>query len=139
MTLTTHPHVVPKSRMRSYTSSPLGACMAVAGQLDFMCLKMQTLLLGIVTAVSLRPQFFPPSTSVRDVVVSDDRFFPFPIPFPLRRVLPSPGADISPGHLFACSTTRHTFLGSKFHGWVCIIFWLGNSGCCIISWHCGEW
>jgi hypothetical protein len=34
--LTTHPHLVPKSRnSRSYISFPLGVCMAVAGQLYF--------------------------------------------------------------------------------------------------------
>jgi hypothetical protein len=32
--LTTRPHLVPRSRMsRSYTSSPLGSCMSIAGQL----------------------------------------------------------------------------------------------------------
>jgi hypothetical protein len=37
VTLTTHPHLVPRSRMsRSYISSPLGVCMAVAGQLYFI-------------------------------------------------------------------------------------------------------
>jgi hypothetical protein len=34
--LTIHPHLVPRSRMcMSYISSPLVACMAVAGQLYF--------------------------------------------------------------------------------------------------------
>jgi hypothetical protein len=32
VTLTTH-HLVPRSRMRSYISSPLGASMAIVGQL----------------------------------------------------------------------------------------------------------
>jgi hypothetical protein len=33
MALITHPHLVPRSRMsKSCTFSPLGACMAIAGQ-----------------------------------------------------------------------------------------------------------
>jgi hypothetical protein len=36
MTLTTHPHLIPRSiTSRSYTSSPLGACVAVVGRLYF--------------------------------------------------------------------------------------------------------
>jgi hypothetical protein len=41
VTLTTHPHLVPRSRMnRGYTSSPLGACMAVTGQLYWTVLTI---------------------------------------------------------------------------------------------------
>jgi hypothetical protein len=37
VTLTTHPHLVPRSRMSSsYDPLPLVACMAVAGQLYFL-------------------------------------------------------------------------------------------------------
>jgi hypothetical protein len=35
VTLTRDPHLVSRTRMRSYTPLPLGVCMAVAGQLYF--------------------------------------------------------------------------------------------------------
>jgi hypothetical protein len=35
VTLTSDPHLVSRSRMRSYTPLPLGVCMSVAGQLYF--------------------------------------------------------------------------------------------------------
>jgi hypothetical protein len=46
VTLTTHPHLVPRSRMsRSYTSSPPSACMACSGTALLLLLQLLLLLI----------------------------------------------------------------------------------------------
>jgi hypothetical protein len=56
VTLTTHPHLVPKSGMRSYTSSPPSACMACSGTAfcitqQYFCKSMQATLAPIYTYI----------------------------------------------------------------------------------------
>jgi hypothetical protein len=54
VTLTTHPHLVPRLRIsRSYVSLPVGTCLAVAGQPYFTKVKIQIVVFWIVTLCSL--------------------------------------------------------------------------------------